>query len=285
MLPKLALVLVLAQYNRSRVNDRDPASQCLWWQEGTTITMRQQVDGNPETPGETEFEAVSRSISSWQAQLAACGSLTLEEGPRTASREVGYFERRPNENIVLFRQRSCSDAAPATASCRDSNSCGNAYDCWQHAPGAIAITTTSYEPGTGRILDSDIEFNTPNFIFTTVDSPPCVSPIFNTGCVATDVQNTATHEFGHVLGLGHIDVAGSTMSARASSGETSKRVIDDGSRQFICDVYPRGQPAKTCVLLKADPVLGETPGCGCTAGDSAGWGLLGLAAVARRRRR
>lgn len=285
MLPKLALVLVLAQYNRSRVDDRNPSSQCLWWLEGTTVTVRQHADGNPETPGETELEAIGRSIATWQAQLAACGNLTLVDGLRTATREVGYFEKQPNENVALFRQRSCTVAAPANDKCRESNSCGNLYDCWQHQPGAIAITTTSYNPETGRILDSDIEFNTPNFVFTTVDAPPCVSPVFNTNCVATDVQNTATHELGHLLGLGHIDVAGSTMSPRASSGELNKRVLDDGSKQFICEVYPKGKPTKTCVLLKVDPVLGDTPGCGCSAGGGAGLALGGLAALARRRRR
>lgn len=285
MVSKLALALLLSQYVRSRVDDSDQTSQCLWWLEGTALVIRQHGDGNPETPTDTEFTAVGRSITTWQTELAACGNLTLTDGRRTTSKDVGYKDREPNENIALFRQRSCTDAAPAGHECFAEGTCGNTFDCWQHSPGAIAITTTSYEPATGRILDSDIEFNTPNFIFTTVDSPPCVPPNFNTGCVATDVENTATHELGHVLGLGHININSSTMSPRASSGEVAKRTLDFGSKQFICDVYPKGQPTRTCVLRPVDDELGKPAGCGCSgaAGALPALGALALA-LARRRR-
>ncbi len=284
ILGKVALALVLSQYVRSRVDDRDPSSQCLWWLETTSIVVRQSRDGNPETPGETEFEAIGRSISTWQEPIDRCGNLTLLDGPRTTSRAVGYLEREPNENVALFRQRTCTDAAPTGHACIADGSCGNTFDCWQHAPGAIAITTTSYNPETGRILDSDIEFNTPNFVFSTVDAPPCVSPVFNTSCVATDIENTTTHELGHVLGLGHINIATSTMSPRAAPGELAKRDLDPGSAQFICDVYPKGKPTKTCVLLHVPDELGEPAGCGC-ASPGAAWVAAAALALARRRAR
>lgn len=285
MLSKLTLALLLSQYVRSRVDDSDPNSQCLWWLEGTPIVINQHVSGNPETPGETEFAAIGRSIATWQTEFAACGSLTVTDGPRTSSRQVGYVDREPNQNIALFRQRACTDAAPAGHACYDAGTCGNTFDCWQHAPGAIAITTTSYNPTTGRILDSDIEFNTPNFVFTTVDVPPCVAPNFSTACVATDVENTTTHELGHALGLGHINLNSSTMSPRASAGETSKRTLDVGSKAFVCEVYPKGEPTKTCVLRPVDDELGKAPGCGCAGAEGLVPALGGLAWALRRRRR
>ncbi len=268
MIVKVALAILLSQYVRSRVDEKDPNSQCLWWPEKTAIVMHQSADGSPENPGDSEFQAIANSITTWQTQLNTCSSLTLTEGARTTTRKVGYFEKEVNENIAVFRLRKCADVAPAGDACHGTpDNCGNQFDCWQHQEGAIAITTTSYNPETGRILDSDIEFNAPTFLFTTVDAPPCLSGNYNLGCVATDIANTTTHELGHVLGLGHISTAGSTMNPRANPGETSKRILDPGTAQFVCNVYPRGQPAKTCFLKPVSPILGDaSKGCSSTPG-------------------
>jgi hypothetical protein len=209
--------------------------------------------------------------------------LSLAEGPRTQTRKVGFFDKETNENIAVFRLQRCSEVAPAGDPCHgDADNCGNQFDCWQHQEAAIAITTTSYNPDTGRILDSDIEFNTPTFIFSTVDFPPCLSGMYSTSCVATDVQNTTTHELGHLLGLGHSPDPNSTMSFRANPGELSKRVIDPDSARFVCDVYPAGKPSRTCKIEPVSAELGKAAG-GCTAAP--GTLLFALAALLMRRRR
>lgn len=281
----LLLTVVLSQYSRSHVDLGDPSSQCVWWVEDSVITYRQGAAGNPETPGETEFAAVAAAFATWNTQLERCGSLRLVEGPRTQSRAVGYDAKSAsNENVVLFRLTDCDDVVPAGNACLAKGTCGDTFDCWEHANGALALTTTSYNPDTGRIYDSDIELNTRRFIFTTVDSPPCVSPNFNTSCVASDVQNTITHEAGHLLGLTHFNVAGGTMNAQANPGELIKRTLDDGSKQFICDVYPAGRPAKTCLLPAYDGELGKPKPGGCAAAPGLGWLAVGLYGLRRRRR-
>lgn len=283
MMLKVVMTVLLSQYVRSRVDDKDPASQCLWWPENTAIQLRQSVDGNPETPGDTEFAAVDAAMTTWQTQLNSCSSLSLTDGARTQTRKVGYFDKEANENIVVFRLRGCSDVVPTSDACHGKeDNCGNQYDCWQHQEAAIAITTTSYNPDTGRILDSDIEFNTPTFIFSTVESPPCPSGSYSTSCVATDVQNTTTHELGHLLGLSHSPTLGSTMSFRANPGELSKRVLDADTARFVCDAYPRGLPSKTCVIKPVSAELGKAaPGCSAVPGEL----LLAAAAWCLRRRR
>ncbi|MFT3708713.1 MAG: matrixin family metalloprotease [Archangium sp.] len=282
MMLHVVAAVVLSQYVRSRVDDKDPASQCLWWIENTRIELRQNADGNPDNPGNAEFDAVARSIATWQTKLDACSSLSLVEGAHTTTRKVGYFENETNENVLVFRTRKCADVVPANDGCRkpDVDNCGNQYDCWQHSDAAIAITTTSYNPTTGRILDSDVEYNNPNFLFTTVDFPPCVSPNFNQSCVATDIENTTTHELGHLLGLAHSPETGSTMYLRANPGETSKRTLDANTAKFVCDVYPKGGATKTCFISPVDPVLGKATGCSAT-----NWGFAALGALLLRRRR
>jgi|APLak6261679142_1056127.scaffolds.fasta_scaffold00039_71 hypothetical protein len=285
MIVKVALTILLSQYVRSRVNDADTTSQCLWWHENTTIELHQSNDGNPENPADAEFTAISKAITTWQTQLAACSSLNLVDSTRTATRKVGYFEKdEVNENITVFRLKKCSDVAPPSDACHGTaDNCGNQFDCWQHQEAAIAITTTSYNPTTGRILDSDIEYNVPSFLFTTVDSPPCLSGNTNLNCVATDIQNTTTHELGHLLGLAHISNATSTMNPRANAGETSKRVLDVGTADFACKVYPKGAPAKTCVLKPVPTTLGKSLG-GCSSAPGL-LGLFGVLALLRRGRR
>lgn len=288
MMSKVVLTLLLSQYVRSRVVEDSQTAQCLWWQESTVIEIRQSVAGNAETPGDTEFQAFSAAMKTWTNQLDKCASISLREGPRTETRNVGFFMGQTNENVVVYRLRRCTDFVSASDVCHKSDAgeqldCGSKYDCWDHQRQALAVTTTSFNPDSGRIIDSDIEFNTPSFIFTTVDSPPCVNAMFSTSCVASDVQNTSTHELGHLLGLAHSFDSASTMVESASPGELSKRVLDSDSAQFVCDVYPVGQPSKACNPGSGSK-LTNAVGSSCQAIPG---GLLAVAAMwlfGRRRR-
>ena len=285
MMLKVILAVALSQYVRSRVDDKNPNSQCLWWPENQTIELRQSVDGNVENAGDAEFQAFAAAMGTWQTQLGSCASLALQEGTRTQTRKTGYFATGSNENIAVFRLRRCSAVVPANDPCLgEADDCGNQFDCWQHAQDAIAITTTSFKSETGRIIDSDIEFNSPAFIFTTVDSPVCPRGNYSTSCVATDVQNTTTHELGHLLGLAHTATTSSTMAKAADPGELSKRLLDSATAKYVCDVYPRGKPSRSCVLPQVSPDLGKTArGCQVSPGTlvfvAAAW------AIRRRRRR
>lgn len=285
MIHVLVLAAALGQtYSRTRMSDSNPASQCIWWKENTTISIRPNAAGNPETPGDTEFVAIGAAITTWQTELAGCSSLTLTEGARSQSRLVEYDSAvsATNENLVVFRQRPCRQVVPVGDSCSSNGSCANKYDCWDFTDGAIAITTTSFSPKTAQIFDSDIELNTPAYFFTTVDMPVCARGGEGFTCVATDVQNTMTHELGHLLGLAHVADVASTMSARAALGELNKRSLDPGSKRFVCDVYPRGMPSKTCFTPKLGVEENPAAKTGCTSAP--GLLLIGLATLLRRRR-
>ena len=245
-------------YCRNRTNDTDTLAPCLYWPENTTIVWRANDQGNPETPGDTEFTAFQKSFATWQTVLDACASLKFQEGARSVRRDVGWSETdKDPQNNLIFRFRKCDAVAPAGTTCNGDGDCANAYDCWEYGPAALAVTTTSFDKRSGRIWDADVEFNVPTFSFTAVETPVCGGGDCNASrsnnCICSDVQNTVTHEIGHMLGLAHTTRLGSTMAARADPGETTKRVLDTGTASFVCDIYPKGRPSKSCVIRPLDP--------------------------------
>jgi hypothetical protein len=210
-------------------------------------------------------------------------------------RKVGYELKGDNRNLVLFRSRNCAEFVPEGNKCWDEDTCGNDFDCWDGNPDTIALTLTTYDEKSGIIYDSDIQLNAGGFVFTTVDPPApiCSRPISSNpgNCVATDVQNTMTHEIGHLIGLDHTRAPGSVMNPSAPQGEVSKRDIDEGSADFVCATYPKSQASQSCVTPSLErsgnaTVLGphaigcSSSGAGAVLPAVAGWLLL-----AWRRRR
>jgi hypothetical protein len=100
-------------------------------------------------------------------------------------------------------------------------------------------------------------------------------------CVATDVQNTATHEFGHFLGLAHPPVEAATMYAYAPPGQTSKRILNQDDINGICDIYPLNAQTAWCVPPASTSSNGGTRNCSALGTDA--FGLLALAVGLRRR--
>jgi hypothetical protein len=278
-------------YKRTEVPGQ---SLCLAW------PIREYVyhldpAGNPWTPGDTELAAIEAAFDSWRALAAGCTDYVFTRGPDLANPQVGYDQDHPdrNQNVVTFRQRACYEVVPEGDACLEDGSCSNAYGCWEHGFATIALTTTTFSFKTGYALDADIELNAaasegaPGFLFTTVGGPPCMGD-FSAGCVITDIQNTMTHEIGHVVGLDHVFSALSTMEATAPAGETHKRIIDAGTGAGFCRTYPRGLPPAPCgePPVTSQHLAAQSAGTGCGAAPGAWLGALGLAAwlVLPRRR-
>jgi hypothetical protein len=286
----LALVLGTDPYVRTKVEKSDPNSHCLLWV-NPQITFVQDTLGSADTVNGSEFTAFSQSLASWRGAATVCSSLQLIEGPRVSDRRIGWERDSPdNRNLVLYRRTDCNAAAPNGDPCWGDGSCQNKYDCWDGADGTLALTTTTYSLDTGHIYDTDIEANDLWFFFTTADSAPCGGTP-NATCVASDVQNTMTHELGHALGLDHAPDPYSTMYATAEKGETLKRQLDLGSQQYLCEAYPRAGIPLDCVALRAPRRLGSedrTSPLSCAAAPGgAAVALLAAAAMClfRRRRR
>jgi hypothetical protein len=297
-----AAALLLGQtdagYVRERTTDH---AHCLRWPVTAparkTLTFVQSSQGDPALVA-LGFDAVSNARQTWEAQSTVCGSLDLVEGAHSSSRFIGYSQSGSNENLVLFRTQDCGAVVASNDPCHNDGSCGNAHDCWDHGAGTLALTTSTYTADDGVLVDADIEINAASAHPTVIDppAPTCSGGNFSL-CIANDVQNTVTHEFGHVLGLDHSPDPTSTMYATEPLGETSKRILDPGSERFVCEVYPAGLASQDCLLSDGgtdpggagggNPSGGGGPNgpgvstgtTGCSSGPSAAGGLGLLALV------
>lgn len=262
---------------------------CVVWNK-RELTYRVDAAGSRRTPGDTEFTALDAAFSTWQSLSDSCSDFKIIRGTRISNPVVGA--QSTDANVLTFRETSCRAAVPQDDPCLADGSCGNKYACWDHSDGTIGLTTLTFSTRTGVILDADIEFNAAGYLFTTITTPPCDPGAEATTCAAYDVQNTATHEIGHVFGFDHVDVPSSTMAPTAPIGETTKRVIDVGTAEGFCSTYPAGQPPIPCDELARlqrhiDAENAGSFGCACSEAAVAPWlaggGLLALALRRRRR--
>jgi hypothetical protein len=265
---------------RTVANTGGTSPVCVTWSH-RDVTYVVDAAGSAKTPGDTEFVAIDAAFHAWQALSDGCSDFTFTAGPRVSNPQAGV--NTPASNVVTFREKTCADpgVVPAGSPCLGDLSCANAFRCWDHLDTTIALTTVSYLTKSGVVTDADIELNAASFLFTTVDSPPCSGTAAPT-CVATDLQNTMTHEIGHLVGFDHVGNPGSTMLATAPTGEISKRVIDPGTAEGFCSTYPKGEPPTSCDVTASHHLVGS--GTCSSASGLSGWALL-MTVLRHRRRR
>lgn len=122
---------------------------------------------------------------------------------------------------------------------------------------ALAVTLLTFDSGTGRISDADIYFNAQNFQWAVVDSGSEVGYI--------DVENIATHEIGHLIGLDHSseslsetdpDLADATMYYAASYGETARRNPHTDDVNGVMNLY--GSTSRSTPTLSSIEMTGTS---------------------------
>lgn len=94
--------------------------------------------------------------------------------------------------------------------------------------GVIGITMVGYSENTGIIVSADVLIND-NYTFSTAVTDDSY------------LGNVITHELGHFLGLGHGQVAGSTMFYALSLGQNK---VSDDDKAGLYSKYPNGDAAK-----------------------------------------
>ena len=113
-------------------------------------------------------------------------------------------------------------------------------------PDTIAVTLSLVEPGC-ELANAPVHFNSKYHLFIDAkqhDEPPDH---------AVDLQSIATHEIGHLLGLGHSEFLEATMFA-AYVGGTSPRELHDDDIDGVCSLYPEDCPCTDDEPCRSDEV-------------------------------
>ena len=97
--------------------------------------------------------------------------------------------------------------------------------------GGTVAETYSWYDSNGNLTDADIIFYDADFQFFTGDSG-CSNGMY--------IEDIATHEFGHVLGLAHSPVGDATMYYGIGYCSIEWRTLADDDRQGIETLYPYG---------------------------------------------
>ena len=199
--------------------------------------------GSADIPGTSAFDAVDASFATWAAP--ACTGIRFRPDGAVANVPIGYAQAGPNVNAVKWIESG-----------------------WTQSSRAIAVTLMTFSCDSGDVLDADIVLNGQGFTFTVAPSP---------GLAAADVQNTVTHEVGHLLGFAHDPDPESTMYADALPGETKKRDLTTDDVAGVCDVYPSSGPPP---LPSPPPAAAPREGGGCSSAGGVDPTLAALAVAA-----
>lgn len=225
----------------------------LYWAQGC-VQIWWATEGTTAIAGEDEREAIARTIETWNQGTAACSYLNLVDMGE-ADREVGT----DGVNLIKFRDESW--CRPAVGD--DDPIC--------HAANAAGLTTVVYiddpdHPRDGEIVDADVELNGLDFAISINGQTESGS-----ACQA-DLENTLTHELGHLLGLDHTClkpdedprtdgngdpsplcaattdpvIRDATMYPEQNCGETKKASLTDDDIDGICAAYPIDDDPGTC---------------------------------------
>jgi len=273
-------------YVRAKTSTGTP----LAWRSHCPVLVMDSLANPMLDPGRAHA-ALERSAVAWNDPTEGCDRLRIQVGGTVSGKDVAF----DGTSLVLWRLPGFCDNGK------------HARDEVCLSPDAAAVTTVFYydkpnQPQDGEMLETDVEINATYFAFADDGSQDHI-----------DLQNTLTHELGHVLGLDHTcytmsgiappvdakgqpvpfcyplsalppDVTEATMFNFESPGETAKRVPREEEWRGTCDMYAN-RPA-TC-----EPV--DTGGCQFVPlrhGVSIGVGLLVIAGLIvrsylRRRRR
>jgi hypothetical protein len=273
-----------------RSGPTDDGNYYFW--ESNCVFVTVDAAGTSAIAGDGELAIIDASIDVWNNDTAQCSYLKVMNEGRKA------LEASGQDKINLIKFRDVTWGRPAVGS----------VAAYMHNPSAAAVTTVTFvvtkdSERNGAIVDADIELNGVNFAISSngmsLSDKPCLS----------DLQNTLTHELGHLQGLEHpcrvgddpprvddqgnmvpfcmtgVDppkIAEATMYNFQDCGERKKSTLTDDDIAGICAIYPISMDPGICNHV-ADSGSG---GCCSTSSRPDVSGLLaGATALLLLRRR
>ena len=289
----LAVWSIVPRPAAAYVRYKSSSGKMFQWPQTCVLLTAYPQDLDAMMTTEETLGAIDAAAATWSKEGDACTYLEI-----TVQSSTDPTPRATNDgaNSVIFRTSNWCKLEPNGA-------CDPAvpYD-----PAALALTSVSASTSTGTIRDADIEINAFRFDWADLVSHP---ELRGGGQPFHDLQNAATHEMGHLIGLDHTcyldppapldqngnpipdcadaspDVLATTMFPSANPGDIDKRTLAPDDQQAVCEIYPAAQDPKTCM-----PAEKMSSGCSCAMGaarSGGGWwlGAAALLLVARPRRR
>lgn len=178
----------------------------LYWLNPGSISVVIHEDGSDDIEGNGHFPALRNAISAWND--VGKNKATLVENT-SASQQANDDWQSDSRHLLYFDETNSSGYFPG-------------------ASGIVAVTPLTFYTS-GRIIDADVLFNGKSFLFTTDGTPG-----------RFDVQDVATHELGHLLGLDHSGCAGATMYPYVDPMVILHRSLSLDDIHGLQDMYPSG---------------------------------------------
>lgn len=178
----------------------------LFWSNPSSISIVINDAGSDNIADGSEETALKNAIEAWNALDSTTATLVENTSPSQKARTDWSSS---SIHLMWFDETNSSGYFPPGS-------------------GTVAITPIWFF-GNGTISDADVLFNGSGFAFTTSGVPG-----------AFDVQDVATHELGHLLGLDHSGVAGASMYPYVDPTVILHRSLSEDDEHGLRDAYPSG---------------------------------------------
>ncbi|MFL6244577.1 MAG: matrixin family metalloprotease [Thermoanaerobaculia bacterium] len=148
------------------------------------------------------------------------GNSTINDGSGGVAAVVGSIKAWGIINSASTNQQAVRGTAPATIMLNT-----NGHIC---TGSCLAATLTGYYTG-NTIYDADIYTNTRYSYTSSKETDGCSGEY--------DIDGIMVHEVGHVIGIGHSNVAGATMYPTVSSCNFNNRTLEADDLAAKNDLY------------------------------------------------
>jgi hypothetical protein len=253
----------------------------FYWSGSDCVTLVPNSAGSDDMAPAEALAAVQKAATNWDAAAAGCGYMSILIGPARADAVPGFTGQGENTNVVYWHEDFWGADADTP------------YPATNPALTNLRFVDDPAAQDSGRLVDADIELNGVNFRFTTGE---CAGRM--------DLENTLTHEMGHVLGLDHTCDDGSrhptpvddhgdpipacdgplpesvrlaTMYPFARACDTFMRTPEADDVRGVCAIYPLAEDPGTCG--PPDPAEIGSDGCSCAVGGRPGGAVMFVAAL------